>query len=85
MGKFWLRCEIQDGPSQARRVSEAREVAQGLCAEDGHVSVEVAPGRMFCDVSYEGPNSLFYVISALYMATGEEFRQQDMVTGENDP
>src|SRR3712207_1017467 len=74
---YWLRCEIREGPRQARRLSEVREVAQGLCEEDGHVSVEIAPGRVFCDIYYWGPSrSLFYLATALYMATGEQFWHQ---------
>lgn len=85
MGNLWLRCEIQDGPDQTRRVSEVREIAHGLCGEDGHVYVEGAPGRVFCDVHYEGPKSLVYLVSALYIATGEQFRRQGLFASKDTP
>ena len=73
-GTLWLRCEIPDGPRQARRVSEAREVAQELCGDHGHASIEVAAGRVFCDLYYSGPQSLSYLATTLHFATGERFR-----------
>ena len=75
-GTLWLRCEIPDGPRQARRVLEAREVARGLCGEHGHVSIEVAAGRVFCDLYYSGPHGLSYIVTALHLATGERFRHE---------
>jgi hypothetical protein len=77
MGRtLWLRCEIPDGPRQRRRVSEASEVARALGAEDGHVSIEIAAGRVFCDLYYSGPHSASYLATALHLATGERFRHE---------
>ena len=75
-GTLWLRCEFPDGPRQARRVSEAREVARGLGRHHGHVSIEIAVGRVFCDVYYSGPHELSYLTTALHIATGERFRHE---------
>ena len=77
MGRtFWLRCEIPDGPRQHRRLFEALEVARGLAAEDWHVSIEIAAGRVFCDLYYSGPHSAAYLSTALHLATGERFRHE---------
>jgi hypothetical protein len=77
MGRtFWLRCEIPDGPHQRRRLFEALEVARGLGAEDGHASIEIAAGRVFCDLYYSGPHTAPYLLTALHLATGERFRHE---------
>jgi hypothetical protein len=77
MGRtVWLRCEIADGPRQRRRLFEALEVARGLGAEHGHVSIEIAAGRVFCDLYYSGPHSASYLLTALHLATGEHFRYE---------
>jgi hypothetical protein len=72
-GTVWLRCTIPDGPRQARRLSEAQEVARGLSQEHGHVSVEISSGCVFCDLYYSGPQSASYIVTALHLATGERF------------
>ena len=71
---LWLRCEIPNGPRQARRLSEVQEVARGISGSDGHVSIEISAGRVFCDLYYSGPQSASYLITALHLATGERFR-----------
>ncbi len=75
-GTLWLRCEIPEGPRQARRVSEAREVARALGGGEGHVSIEIAADRVFCDVYYSGSHGLSYLVTALHLATGERFRHE---------
>jgi hypothetical protein len=75
-GTVWLRCAIPDGPRQSRRVAEAREVARGLSGEDGHVSIEISAGCVFCDLYYAGPQSEAYLVTALHLATGERFERQ---------
>ena len=72
----WLRCEIPDGPRQARRLGDVSDVARGLCREDGHVSIEIAPGCVYCDLYYSGPQRVSYLITALHLATGERFWQE---------
>ena len=73
---LWLRSALPDGPRQARRLAEALEVARGLAGPDGHASIEIAAGRVFCDLYYWGPQSAAYLVTALHLATGERFEQR---------
>ena len=75
-GTLWLRCEIPDGPRQARRLSNVQEVARGLSGPEGHVSIEISTGRVFCDLYYSGSQSASYLTTALHLATGERFRHE---------
>jgi hypothetical protein len=75
-GTLWLRCAVPDGPRQARRLSEALEVARGLAGPDGHVSIEIASGCVFCDLYYWGLQSVSYLVTALHLATGERFEHR---------
>ena len=77
---LWLRCAVPEGPRQARRLTEVQEVARGLCLEDGHVSIEIAPACVCCDVYYSGRQSASYLVTALHLATGERFRHQGTFT-----
>jgi len=79
-GTLWLRCAVPDGPRQARRLIEVQEVARGLCREDGHVSIEISAGRVFCDVYYSGQQTASYLVTALHLATGERFWHQRTFT-----
>ena len=73
---LWLRCAMPDGPRQARRLAEALEVAHGLAGPEGHASIEIAAGCVFCDLYYWGPQSTAYLVTALHLATGERFEHR---------
>ena len=49
------------------------------------MSVEIAPGRVFCDLYYWGPKSDFYLVTALHMATGEQFWREGTFAPAPEP
>jgi hypothetical protein len=69
----WLRCEIPDGPRQALRIDRVREMASGLCGPDSHFAIEIAPGRVFCDLYCPERLAISFVATAMRIATGETF------------